>query len=263
MKILYDDTAVSESLSFMLIAFISMLALSVIVMIGYPMYQNAISESHLKNMEEGFYLLSANANKVVMYESPIQSSELKLYGGTLWLREEGDFIIEYTHTVGGNPVMEVYNGKIPVMEYLIANNRIAYVMGGVCKRDGQASSIMIRDPLAYTYTTTDNKKILVMPMIAYSSTEGALSGNGLTRVTISSPYYLKTIGTLNYPNSSRINDVTNIKITMNSEYTDCFSRYFQSLGFSEVSNLNGVLVMTCNNAQTLYIVPSKIQINID
>jgi hypothetical protein len=260
LRLLADDNAVSESLGFVLLAFIIMMAMTLVVMMGYPMYQNAINEGHLTNMEEGFYLLSANANKVVTYESPIQSSELKLYGGTLWLRDDGYFNIEYTH----DSVNDVYTHELPVMEYVINDKKIAYVLGGVCKRDGIDSSIMLRDPLSYGFTA-NGKDTLVLPLVDYTNVNGALAGEGLTRVTISSPYYAKMIGTLNYPNAIRVEKVSYIKINMSSEYTDSFSRYFQGLGFIEDSNTNNHLIMhrTCNPEITMYIVPSRIQINVD
>jgi hypothetical protein len=213
LKLLGDDTAVSESLGFVLLAFIIMMAMTLVVMMGYPMYQNAINEGHLTNMEEGFYLLSANANKVVLYESPVQSSELKLYGGTLWLRDDGYFNIEYWH--GDGNVSAVYPHELPVMEYMLNDKKVAYILGGVCKRDGQDASIMLRDPLSYSYTA-DNKDTIVLPLVDYSNVNGALAGEGLTRVTISSPDMAKMIGTIKYPNAIRVEKVNQIRINMSS-----------------------------------------------
>jgi len=81
MRLVDAEDAVSESVGFILMISILMTAMAMVLMIGYPMFINSVNEAHMQNVEEGFYLISTNANKVVMFESPIQSSELKTERG--------------------------------------------------------------------------------------------------------------------------------------------------------------------------------------
>jgi Tfp pilus assembly major pilin PilA len=263
MRIITDDRAVSESVGFVLLAFIIMLGISTVLMIGYPIYQNSIIEGHIQNMENGFNLLSANANKVALYESPTQSSELKIYDGTLSLEQDG--YINITYTYGANDDDYAYN-SLPIMRYTINNNNVAYILGGVCKKDGNSQSIMLNSPLSYQYTSGTTPTI-VFPLIEFTNNYGSIAGRGLTRVSISSPYYSKLIGTQNYDNSIRVDDVKNVTIYMRSNYTHSFSKYFHdNLGFTELENKNNTLIMNkdCwSDPITLYIVRCKIAINIE
>jgi hypothetical protein len=264
MRFINDDCAVSESVGFVLLAFIIMLGISVVLMIGYPIYTNSVNEGHIQNMENGFFLLSANANKVALYESPIQSSELKIHDGTLSLKQDGYINISYTY--GPTNIDDYTNKSLPIMEYTINNNNVAYLLGGVCKKDGDSPSIMLNSPLSYRYTT-GNTPTIVFPLIEYPTEYGSIAGRGLTRVTISSPYYSKLIGSLNYPNAVRVDEVKNVTIYMKSDYTHSFSKYFHdNLGFTEIQNDDNLLIMNkdCTlDPITLYIVPCKISIDIE
>jgi len=263
MKLFIKDDAVSESLGFILLAFILTMAISIVLMIGYPIYQNTITQAHMQNMEEGFLLLSANANKVALYDSPIQSSELKLYGGSLWLRNDGYFNITYTTETG---LRDNYNYTIQVIEYALNDKSIAYIMGATCEKTG-STSIMMSEPAMYKNDTTGSNYTMVIPIINYQNDMGALAGTGLARLTISSPYYAKMVGTLSYPPATHVEHVKEIYITMKSSYSDCFCRYFQDrFGFTVVSSTGGELTMMHTYEDpgiTLYIIPCQLSVEVN
>lgn len=271
MSFLKADEGVSESLGFVLVALILTTVIAAILMIGYPIYQQSINEGHMQNMEEGFYLLSANANKVALYESPIQSSELKLYGGVLSLHDDGYIKIYYKYYDSVAHVDKWADDPITIpshkiMEYSLNNDKVAYVMGGVCKKEG-GSSIVLKDPIAYQYMT-GSTRTMVIPLIDYANQIEALAGTEFTRVELRSPYYSRAMSTLIYPNAERIDTVKEIQIEMTSEYNDCLGRYFtDKLGFyKEPNGVNGlpVLRLDCSaNPITLYVPHCQLYVEIN
>jgi hypothetical protein len=241
MMLLKADDGVSESLGFVLIALVLTMTMAAILMIGYPIYQESINEGHMKNMEEGFYLLSANANKVALYESPVQSSEIKLYGGVLSMENDGYIKIFYKRDIGGIDVWnDVHSGypitnDLQIMEYSLYNQQVAYVMGGVFRNDG-SGQVLLKDPLTYQYPA-GTAKTVVMPLIQNDNLRDAVAGAELSRIEFKNPSYSRETSTLIYPKSDRIENVKEVKIKITSKYNDALSRYFiDRLGFHIVSN---------------------------
>lgn len=264
MTFIKAEDAVSETLGFALLVFILTTAMAAVLMIGYPIYQGEVTKGHMQNMEEGFYLLSANANKVAMYESPSQSSELKLYGGTLMLRDLGYFNVSFEYGIGMPTKYAYFNQTLNTLEYESGNTRLAYFLGGVCRKDG-ATSIMLKEPSIYGYDTF-NTKTLVISMVEIDNSMEALAGTGPIRITFNSPFYSKMVGTLLYPSANRTEQVTKVTIRMKSDYNDCFERYFRDrYGFDGGPDANGVLVMqkTYLPGITLYLVPNRISVNMN
>ncbi len=244
MRFARAEDAVSESVGFILMISIIMTAMAIVLMIGYPMFINSVNEAHMQNAEEGFYLMSTNANKVVLFESPIQSSELKLNGGTLSLRKDGYINVSYkyyNHTTSADDY-SFQNKSITVLEYQIGDQRVAYILGGVCRKNGN-SSVMLHDPLIYMYNAGTSNATLFVPMILYQNDIGAIGGTGLAQITFVSPYYSRELGTLKYPEPDRRDNVSMVNITMQSDYNDCFKRYFKSMGFDPDITADGLLIM--------------------
>lgn len=265
MTFIRADDAVSETLGFALLAMILISVMSAVLMIGYPIYQSQVNEGHMQNMEEGFYLLSDNGNRVAMYESPAQSSELKLYGGTLGLQDLGYFKVSFDY--GGNKQGSINLSPLTSLEYESGSMKLAYILGGVVRKDG-ASSIMLKEPSIYAYNdiNTGNIKTMVIPMVQIDNSMEAIAGTGPIRITFNSPFYSKMVGTLNYPASNRTEQVTKMTIYMKSDYNDCFERYFRDhYQFTKIAGPNGELVMekTFTTPITLYMVPNRITVNMN
>jgi hypothetical protein len=218
----------------------------------------------MQNMQEAFYLLSANANKVAMYESPTQSAELQLNGGALSINNIGFFNI--TAYDSSNQIIGTNNiTNLVVMEYKLSDNTVAYILGGVCSRYGDSSS-MINEPSIYTYKDAADHATIVVPLTTFDNSIGAIGGTGTVRDIINSPYYSKTSRSVSYPPAFRYDDVAYITVTMKSGYNQCFKAYFENtLGFHEVSDSDGVFEVRNDYSPhaTLYVVTSKITADIE
>jgi hypothetical protein len=103
--------------------------------------------------------------------------------------------------------------------------------------------------------------------MVYTNTNGAIGGQGLSRVTINTPYTSKMIGTLNYLNAIHVDNVKKITINMNSTYDSCFERYFHDkLGFNQTSPEPDKYILMekeYSPSCTLYIIPTKLTINVE
>ncbi len=254
-----SDEAVSEAVGFILLTFIITLSIAIVMMTGYQAFIGTINEAHMQNMERGFYLMSNNANKVVLFESPQQASELKMDGGALSLRNDGYINISYWDDTGFN----FENRSIIALEYGVGDEKVAYIIGGVCKKQGNYS-VMLHEPLIYFNNEGDQNSTLFIPLIGYQNDFGTIAGTGIAHLTFTSPYYSKMLSTIKYPETENASQVSRINITMKSDYNGCFSQYFKSLGFNPSITPDGVLTMeqNFNPAITLYIQKSLIAVTI-
>ncbi len=254
------EEAVSESLGLILIAGILTFATALVLMIGYPIYVNSIYDGHMQNMEECFYLVATNGNKVAMYESPSQSSELKLYDGTLYTEDAGSIKIT-VYDASGAIVDETNRLPLAAMAYKLGNTKVSYYMGGVFKKQGDAS-IILKDPPIYF------DDALVVHVIKIKNSARAIGGKGLSRITFTSPYYSKLTQKVSYPSSTVFNGANNrkVEIKITGEYNDALKRYFEDkLQYTVSIDGTGELTATKTypGAVTVYIVPGDIDVSIN
>lgn len=229
-----SDTGVSESLGFIIIFGIYLTALALIFVIGYPMYNNYVYQSHMQNMVQGFDLVSENGNNVALLKTPYQQSELKLYGGTIALKGAGNLQLQcYADTAGNNPIVtndgESTSGDsiaLRILEYSKDDSRIAYLLGGVFKNDIYTYPVL-KKPIIYNYTRLDGTPVLVMPLISFYDNQFSMAGNTLARISFGTLYYSKKDQIVDQPKLRTYEHVKLIKITINGDYKEGLYTYFR------------------------------------
>ncbi|WP_048198552.1 DUF7289 family protein [Methanocella arvoryzae] len=235
---LFNSDAVSESLSFILLTAIMLIAFFVVYSAGLPAYSTYLDQSHMTNVEQSFSIIAYNGNTVAMHKSPFSSSELKIFGGTLATRDAGYMDISYYGDTGGTSLIGSNNTTLKVLEYTKGTDRVAYIDGGVC-RYYPTGSVMLTDPPIHT--TPDS---LIVPTITVYNSDVSVAGNGLTRILFLTPYYSKMSQTISLPTAASF-DVKRIDIRMKSEYADAFGRYFaETLGFTQSEGPDGEVIVS-------------------
>lgn len=229
-SIFMEDTAVSESLGYILIAGILLLSFAIIFVIGYPIYNGYIDGGHMKNMEDSFSIVAYNGNNVAMLNSPTASSELKMYGGNLATRGEGLITVTCYEWDGTNfnQKGDPYSLTFNIIEYSKGTDKIAYIGGSVC-RLGQTGSVMLREPEIYEDETD---KTVVMSIVNLYDSEISIAGDGPMRIAFTTPYYSKMAQTVISPTSTKVEQVDRIEINIKSDYGNSFRGFFQDrLGY--------------------------------
>ncbi len=229
-----SDEGVSESLGFIVIFGIYLTALALIFFIGYPLYNNYVYQSHMQNMMQGFDLVSENGNNVALLKTPYQQSELKLYDGTIALKDAGNLQLQcYADTGGNNPIVTGDGGStsgdsvtLRILEYSKDDSRIAYLLGGVFKKDTYTYPVVKR-PIIYNYTRLDGTPVLVVPLISFYDNQFALAGSTLARISFGTLYYSKKDQTVDQPKLRTYEHVKLIKITITGDYKDGLYMYFR------------------------------------
>lgn len=232
----FSDRAVSESISFVLLTAILLIAFFVIYLTGLPVYNSYIDQSHMSNIEQSFDIIAYNGNTVAMYQSPFSSSELKVFGGWLATRESGYMNISY-YGAGGN-LIGYNNTTLTMLEYTKNTDRVAYVDGSVCRYypDG---SVMLGEP--EVFSSPDS---LIVPMITIFNSNVSVAGQGLTRISFLTPYYSKMSQTIAVPSVASF-PVRKVIIALNGDYARPFGQYFtETHGFTQSAGPGGEVILT-------------------
>ncbi len=234
----HNSDAVSESISFILLTAIMLLAFFAVYSAGLPAYNSYIDQSHMANVEQSFSIIAYNGNTVAMHKSPFSSSELKIYGGTLATRDAGYMEISYYGDTGGTSLIGSNNTTLRVLEYTKGEDRVAYIDGGVC-RDYQSGSVMLVDPPIHSSPDS-----LIMPTITVYNSNVGVAGNGLTRILFLTPYYSKMSQTISLPTVAHF-DVKRVDVKMKNDYADAFGRYFvDTFGFTRSGGPDGEVIVS-------------------
>lgn len=252
------EAGVSESLGYIMISGIMIVSFFLILSVGYPVYNNYLDNSHMRNIQESFYILSYNGNSVAMHNAPYSSSELKMYGGCLVNKDSGYIKISYYSNDDGTGLIAENNTTLSMLEYTKGSSRVAYVDGGVCAGQPEGS-VMLREPEIYNTTDT-----FVYKTVSLYDTSVSASGNGALQIAFLTPYYAKMSQTVTAPGPASIPNVKFIEITVDGDYKDSFANYLQQpqLGFTKSVGSKGELILNKSypGGITLHVVDNYVTI---
>lgn len=278
---LKPDEAVSNTLGFVILSGILLTSVAIIFAIGLPVYNNYVGQSHMQNMIEGFDLISENGNNVALLRTPYQQSELKLYGGTLSIKDAGTVKVHcYSDTSGAETSLVASTGStnsvtgdsvpLRIIEYSKDQSSIAYLLGGVFRKDvGDTTYPVLKNPTIYTYIHKDEYgntvPVLVIPLISLYDNPYSTEASMLARISFGTLYYSKKDQTVDQPTLHTYNGVKLVRVTFEGcDYDFAMKWYFEEMGFQKDTTLStdDKLVMyntydpgiTVNTIQTIVIV---------
>lgn len=207
-----SESAVSESIGFILVTGIMVTAIGIIVMTGYPMLQSAMDNGHMQNMENGFILLGKSIDNVAEQKAPTQSVELNLYGGTLETYNSG--IINITYTNLTTQWTDSY-GMTTVTYSHSGDEQIGYEFGGVFKNIA-GYGYVIKNP------NIVNNSNFIIPIVNVYSSRTSIGGNGLAKVEING----------GEPSLAYYSGITQINFSVKSDFYKGWEIYLDGLGFA-------------------------------
>ncbi len=208
-KLLYSEDAVSEVVGFVTI--FGMLAISILIIgvAGYPLVKSAQEVNNIENTKQSFTVLAANINKVVLGQTPSQSVEIKMYGGSLSVT--GNSVINITANSSG-PRIPLVNSTLRSIESAVGDTVIAYEGTGVWITYPNGNTLLIYKPLI-----TNQSNVLVIPVVSINGTSST-GGSGMSRVTAKG-----------VPSVTFYKNVSDIIVTITGDYTRGWEDYFKNI----------------------------------
>jgi hypothetical protein len=218
-----SESAVSESIGYLLILGIMIFSIGIIFVVGYPALQNSMDDAHMQNMERGFIVMGKSIDRVAEQEAPTQSVELNLKGGTLTTYNTASISIIYTYTNDTATLPRTWGITTVTYKYH-GDKQIGYEFGGVFENIGQEGYVL-KDPQMISSQT------FIIPIVNVYSSGTAIGGDGLAKALI-------------YGGESTLtpySDIKKINITVTSNYYKGWEKYLKKLGMDTHDDSSGTV----------------------
>jgi FlaG/FlaF family flagellin (archaellin) len=215
MRLIHSNDAVSDTLGFVLMIAVVILAAGVLYATGFPLIHSKEEATHMQEMEQSFKVLGRNINKVAFGEAPRRSSEIKIYKGAMSTTRESYMRINHTiYTLG-------------TIEYTTERETIAYEGTGVFARYSTGGMIILHEPHINIAGTP------AIPVIILNGT-GSVGGVGVVRVIVEEADEQE-------PAVLTRSESTSLEIR--SEYYEAWARFFnESLNITATVNVTAKTV---------------------
>ena len=233
-----SQDAVAEVLDFVTILAILILAFSMIALVGYPILKSAQETRYIENTRQSFSLMAENLNKIAMGQSPSQSVELKLYGGTLSTSMDSTIKINATNSTGKE--ITLIESDMGIIQNSIGDNVVAYEGTGVWVKYTNGATFNAYRPLI-----TNRSNILVIPIVTITGNSSA-GGTGLSRIQAEGS-----------PSLTYFNNVSNLTITISGNYVSGWRDYFRDIMNWDVTSDNPVEGRLNNTNLDVYILKTQ------
>ncbi len=205
-KLIQSESAVSESVSFVLTLGIVIVSTALVYFAGTPILDKSEKTTHFQEMENSFSFLSENIGKVGSDRAPIRTTELKIKGGTMTIAHDS------TITIGDIPY------DLGSVEYIYEGKTIAYENGGIWTKYPDGAVIMVSTP---SFSTGNVTTIPAMELVG----DYWVSGEGIMRINA------KTLSSSLYSIEA---ENGNVSVAINSSYYKGWAEYLNDIGAKDI-----------------------------
>ncbi|HEY9204591.1 MAG TPA: hypothetical protein VIO58_01620 [Candidatus Methanoperedens sp.] len=233
---LKSEKAEVEVIGHIIILGLTITGIAMITLVGVPSIYNMQEMAKVRNIEQAYTVFDSRASKVALGSTPLQVVNIDAGGGSISVvsnPEPGDPSSDegYITFALKNGTGTVVNISIPMgkIVYRIGDREVAYEGGGVFSKYPEGSVML--SPPEFNY----NGITLTFPVVNISG-NSSISGKGTASLK-----FEKIGEAMIYPNATYQNpiseNVTDVVITIKSEYYDAWADYFQSVSLVKVDTI--------------------------
>ncbi len=221
------DSAVSETVGYILMFSIVILSMSFIYTMGYPVLQKNVEASVFENAEQSFIVLQSHMKRVAFDQAPVKVMKIKLHSSTISIDNDSSILISYDNNSFSYDMGEI--------EFSKDEKLLAYENGGVWKQNSPSEVLMVSQPPVYTgrVNNINTTTIGVVSINGHYST----AGSGIASIT------------MKHNNSSLItpDDPVNVIVQINSIYAKQWAKYLEENGFDIISSNSSTVFASRDN----------------
>ncbi len=246
-RMLKDDSAVSETLGYILLFGIALTAIAIILLVGNSIIDNERSNDNFQNIIQSFSIIQSDLTQVALEKTPIETTMMHMEGGTLSANSTmGHIIVGYNNsTVPQHSVRDITTGGVMFSSDKDALKTISMDYGGIWQKSGEdLSDTMISEPRFYITPNTDTLVLNVMRLHTMPGNQTlASSGEGTLNIG------------LMYDNTSVYSedlDTGTVTLTLDTNYPNAWKRYLNdTLGSQTLDDGTPIVVHTTINANQI------------
>ncbi|VVB93457.1 Uncharacterised protein [uncultured archaeon] len=234
---LKSESAEVEIVGHIIILGLTITGIAMIMLVGVPTINSMEEMAKVRNAEQMYTVFDSRASKVALGESPMQIINLDAGGGSISvvsnssleaghpLSEESYVLFELKNGTGTVTSITIPMGKVI---YRMGDREVAYEGGGVWSKYPEGSVML--SPPEFNY----NGITMTFPVVNISG-NSSLGGKGSSSLKIERVGEPRMI----YPGATYKNpipeNVTEVSITIKSEYYDAWADYFESISLVKVN----------------------------
>lgn len=235
-RLLASKSAVSDTLGFILVIAVVILAAGVLYATGFPLIQSKEEVTHMQEMEQSFKVLGRNVNKVAFGEAPRRSSEIKVYAGAMSAVQSSSI------TING------HNREMGAIEYTTDFGSIAYEGTGVFAKYSTGGVVIIQEPHISIAGTP------AIPVVILNGT-GSAGGVGVVRVIVEEAETQEAASLSGTPGG-------NTSLEIRSEYYEAWAQFFnESLNITASVNATDKTVNVTLPGQVI-VAPRRLNVQV-
>lgn len=218
-----SEEGVSETIGYSLILSIIVIAITVLVVIAYPIQSNIQDTAFVESQIQALTMLDSRISSVGFGSSPSQLTRINLNGGVMNVQKDaGNYLkVMVSDESGYNET--IFNETMGIIEYKLGDNKLIYENGGMFRIYPNGESVMLSPPEFYY-----NGETLTFPVMRIASSAYA-GGKGTISVVANSPENGSKIIYPNLSSSKLMNPIyaKQIKIRIRSDNYLAWARYIE------------------------------------
>lgn len=234
-----NNSAVSETLGYIILFGIVTLSMGIIYVVGYPVLQSNIDANVFESAEQNFVVLQSNMKRVSFDQAPVKTLKIKLHGSEISASDHSS--IRITIDNGTSTPHDYTMGEI---RFSKGKKSIIYEMGSVIKSYTASSMVMVSKPPIYT--STMNGQDLTTISVVSTNGNAWLSGRGITTIT------------MNHNSTEMLMHETpvNVTVRIDSENAPAWERYLEDAGFN--IDYGNTTIVSASRNDTMLIVSNHV-----
>ncbi|MCZ7357452.1 MAG: hypothetical protein O8C66_08040 [Candidatus Methanoperedens sp.] len=227
-----SEKAAVEVVGHVIILGITVTGISMITLVGVPVIYQLEERANVQNMEQTYTMLDSRVSRVALGEAPRQIIDVNPGGGSVSIQPNSSsaqsyVLIEFKMDTGAIIPVTIPMGKIV---YRNGDREVAYEGGGVWSKY-PAGSVMLSPP-EFNY----NGVTLTFPIVNITGNYSS-GGKGTSTLNVEKRGEAQIIcPNATFPNPLSKN-VTQVTITLKSEYYDGWADYFRSITLATVKEV--------------------------
>jgi hypothetical protein len=256
-KILADETAVSETIGYILIFTIVLTCIGIILLYGSGVLDNAKDQNNFKSMEHGLSLVQSDMKQVAMDSAPVKTTKIHMNGGTIFANSTtGGLTIAYP---SGTNKYDNTTGSLSFVASGVYNS-LSIENGGLWEQytDDSAGTIVSTPRI---YGVDDTNTIVINVMRIYPKNSLSIGGTGTLNVVT------KFNKTLVYDYPSADGTGKSLTLTYNTKYPTAWKSFFENqsidqVPFNPTASVSGNSVtLTLSNVKEVIIIDHMLDMN--
>lgn len=232
MKLIKSENAAAELVGHVLILGTVVIGISMITLYGVPSILGLQDMANLKNAEQTFAVLDSRASRTVLGDSPTQTIDINLGGGTLTVKPNSTKSKSYIVVKDMNNSFKV---TIPMgkVEYQLGDRIVAYEGGGVWSKYPSGNVVLSRPEFNYNGWT------LTLPVFNISGS-ASVGGTGTAIVSFKKNPPLIVFPNTSCPDCSNQTNPVNyvnvgkVYVNITSDYYDAWADYIETVSSVKV-----------------------------